>query len=129
MYLCSLATCYESKQGSDRVVLGHWCKGFIIILPPSLSKPLGTEASFVATVVLDSEYPTCFDNFDIGRPRYQGPDIVAHNGFILSLYRLLLLFCIFPIHCFSIIRWPNRGDVGLCHLRCHPGEISSLSIV
>src|SRR3954471_2621021 len=124
MYLSTLAICHESEQGSDRIVFSYRCKGFVIILPPSLSKPLGTEAGLVATIVLDSEYLTCLDNFDIGRPRYQGPDIVVYNGFILSLYRLLPLFCIFPIHCFLMICWLN-GDVCSSHLCCHPSEISS----
>src|SRR5437763_2404537 len=129
MYLCTLATCHKSEQSSDGIVLRHRCESFVIILSPSLSKPLGAKAGFVATVVLDSEYPTYLNNFDIGRLRYQGPDIIVHNGFILSLYRLLPLFCIFPIHCFPIIRWPNRGDVGSCHLCCHLSKISSLSMI
>src|SRR2546423_6924749 len=129
MYLCALATCHKSEQSSDGIVLCHRCESFIIILSPALCEPLGTETGFAAAIIFDSKYPACLNNFNIGRPRYQGPDIIAYNGFILSLYCLLPLFCIFPIHCFPIIRWPNRGDVGSCHLCCHLSKISSLSTI
>src|SRR5579862_1743056 len=107
MYLCTLATCHESEQSSDGIVLSHRCKSFIIILSPALCETLSTGTSFVATIVLDSKYPACLDNFDIGGLRYQGSDIVLHDEFIFCSYRLLLLFRIFPIHCFPIIHWPN----------------------
>src|SRR5579862_5143538 len=129
MYLCPLATCHESKQSSDGIVLSHRREGFVIVFPPSLGKPFGTEAGFIATVVLDSEYPTRFDYFRVCGPRYQSPDIILDKGFVLSEDSLLPLSGILPIHGVSIIGWPNRCDIGPNHLDCHPSEVSPLSTV
>src|SRR2546423_502363 len=106
MYLCSLATSHESEQSSDGVILSHRRESFIIILPPSLSESLSTETSFVATIVFDSENPMSFDYFGISGPRYQSPDIVPHDRFILSKDSLLPLLRIIPIHSFVVVGWP-----------------------
>src|SRR2546429_8453869 len=103
MYFCSLTTSHEGKQSPNRVILGHRRESFIIILPPSLGKSLSTERSFVATIVLDSENPTSFDYFGIGGPRYQSPDIVPHNRFILGENSLLPLLRIVLIHSFVVV--------------------------
>src|SRR2546429_3266682 len=106
MYFCSLTTSHEGKQSPNRVILGHRRESFVIILPPSLGESLSTETSCVTTIVLDSENPTSFDYFGIGGPRYQSPDIVPHDRFILSEDSLLPLLRVVPIHSFMVVGRP-----------------------
>jgi hypothetical protein len=70
MYLCAFATCYESQQSSDGIVLDYRCESFIIILSPALCEPLRTETGLVIAIILDSEDPMGLDNFDVGGSRY-----------------------------------------------------------